>query len=115
MKTFSFTKKKGQWYVTLPLSLKEFNQSEFACVEEKGGALDSVAHGKSKLSLKIDTRPMKHAAVLELEDGVQNNHDGGLYCLRNTRGRLVKQHLGLENLSLMMFGELPERIYLRKK
>lgn len=99
----------------LPLRLKEFNQTDFTQVEETGGALDEFAHGKSKVNISIDTRPLKKAAVLELEAPAESREVGGYYRLRDKKGILVKDHLGLSDLGLLLFGEFPERIYLRRK
>ena len=116
MKTYTFTKKKGHWYINLPVGLKEYNETEFTLVEKTGGALDAVACGECNIRLRIDTKPMKDAVVLELEDGVAfPQHQTSSYNLRNQKGKLVKQNQGLDHLSLFMFGELPERIYLCKK
>lgn len=115
MKTYTFTKRKGRWYVELPLRLKEFNQTDFTQVEETGGALDEFAHGKSKIDISIDTRPLKKASVLELEPLTEHRDMGGYYRLRDRKGVLLKNHLGLSDLGLLLFGEFPERIYLRRK
>lgn len=115
MKTYTFTKRKGRWYLELPLRLKEFNQTDFTQVEEAGGALDELAHGKSKVDLSIDTKPLKKAAVLELETADGGGQQEGCYRPMDRKGTLLKDHLNLLDLDLMLFGEFPERIYLRRK
>lgn len=116
MKTYTFTKRKGTWYVELPIRLKEFNQTDFTQVEGSGGALDEFARGKSKIDISIDTKPLKKAAaVLELETGTPLLDPGCFYRLRDKKGVLVKDHLDLSDLDLLLFGEYPERIYLRRK
>lgn len=116
MKTYTFTKRKGRWYIELPLRLKEFNQTDFTQVEETGGALDEFARGKSKVDISIDTKPLKKAAaVLELETDTQPRDPVCYYRLRDKKGVLLKDHLNLSDLDLLLFGEYPERIYLRRK
>lgn len=115
MKTYTFTKRKGRWYLELPLRLKEFNQTDFTLVEETGGALDEFAHGKSKVDISIDTRPLREASVLELETATAPGDPGGCYRLLDRKGTLLKDHLNLSDLDLLLFGEYPERIYLRRK
>lgn len=114
MKTYTFTKRKGSWFLELPPRLKEFNQTDFTQVESTGGALDEMAHGKSRINISIDTKPLNKASVLELETDAE---PGGSSCYRllNTKGALVKDHLDLSDLDLLLFGEYPERIYLRRK
>jgi hypothetical protein len=114
MKTYTFIKKKGQWFLNLPLNLREFNETTYTHVENAGGALDEMASGENQLSLSMDVKPLKSALVLELEgfptaDGVE-----GFYQLRNNKGLLLKNHLPLSDLSLLLYGELPEHIYLRQ-
>lgn len=115
MKTFTFTKRNGHWYIRLPRDLKEFNRTDFAHVENAFGALDEVARGKSKVSLCMDTRPIRKASVLELELQPQSASIYAYYQMRNKKGILLRDHLPLSELSLLLFGELPERIYLRRK
>lgn len=115
MKTFTFTKRHGHWYIRLPRSLEEFNQTDFARVENALGALDEVACGKRKVSLRVDTKPIKKAAVLELEMLPQTASLYAYYQMRNNKGVLLRDHLPLSELSLLLFGELAERIYLRRK
>lgn len=114
MKTYTFTKRKGRWYLELPPRLREFNQTDFTQVETAGGALDELAHGKCRVNISIDTRPLKNAAVLELETTPEPD-SGGHYRLLDKKGALVKDHLDLSDLDLLLFGEFPERIYLRRK
>ena len=115
MKTYTFTKRKGKWFLELPPRLKEFNQTDFTQVEQTGGALDEFAHGKSKVFISIDTKPLKKAAVLELEPDTETPELTGCYRLLDRKGALVKDHLDLSDLDLLLFGEFPERIYLRRK
>jgi hypothetical protein len=115
VKTYTFRKRKGRWYLELPPRLKEFNQTDFTQVEESGGALDELAYGKSRVDISIDTRPLKSASVLELETTAAASGQGGCYRLLDRTGRLLKDHLNLTDLDLLLFGEYPERIYLRRK
>lgn len=114
MKTYTFTKRKGRWYLELPPRLKEFNQTDFTQVEETGGALDEFARGKSRVNISIDTKPLKKSSVLELVTTEPQNGNG-CYRLLDKKGVLVKDHLDLSDLELLLFGEYPERIYLRRK
>lgn len=114
MKTYTFTKRKGRWFLELPPRLKEFNHTDFTQVESTGGALDELAHGKCRINISIDTRPLKKAAVLELETD-SGPEGGGCYRLLDRKGVLVKDHLELSDLDLLLFGEYPQRIYLRRK
>jgi hypothetical protein len=115
VQTYTFRKRKGRWYLELPPRLKEFKQTDFTQVEESGGALDEFAHGKSQVDISIDTRPLKSSSVLELEAAPAATGEGGYYRLLDRTGRLLKDHLNLTDLDLLLIGEYPERIYLRRK
>ena len=114
MKTYTFIKKRGQWFLNLPLDLREFNETPYAHVENAGGALDEIAAGENRLSLKMDVKPLKSASVLELEGFSETKGMEGFYRLRTNEGRLLKNHLPLSDLSLLLYGELPDCIYLRR-
>lgn len=115
MKTFTFIKRNRAWYLRLPPGLREYNQSDFARVERGHGAFDELAGGKSRVAFSLDTQPLERASVLELETLPTGRRLGGFYRLRNAQGVLLRHHLGLLDLSLLLYGELAERIYLRKR
>lgn len=100
--------------MNLPLDLQEFNGTTYAHVEDAGGALDEIAKGENQLSLRVDVKPLKSASVLELESFSDNEDVEGFYQLRNKEGLLLKNHLPLSELSLLLYGELPDCIYLRR-
>ena len=100
--------------MNLPLDLQEFNETTYAHVENGGGALDEIAAGEDRLSLSMDVKPLKSASVLELESISETEGIEGFYQLRNKEGQLLKHHLPLSDLSLLLYGELPDCIYLRR-
>ena len=100
--------------MNLPLDLQEFNETTYAHVENAGGALDEIAAGEDRLFLRMDVKPLKSASVLELESFSGTEGVEGFYQLRNKEGLLLKNHLPLSDLSLLLYGELPECIYLRR-
>lgn len=114
MKTYTFTKLDGAWFITLPAVLREYNKTDFTLVEREGGALDEIAGGISRVAVYLDRKPFEKALVLELETFV-DAVELGYYRLYNGEGNLLKEHLPLSELSLLLYGELPERIYLQRK
>lgn len=114
MRTHTFIKTAGQWFINLPAALREYNQTDYTYVENSGGLLDEIAAGRTRIAVCWDTEPFRNALILELEPS-GGSHSEALYRLRKADGVLLRKHLPLLCLGLFLYGELPERIFLRGK
>ena len=115
MNRYTFIKEGEGWYIDFPEYLQEFNKSDLALVEGSDDLLDFLSHGRQSVSITLDTKPFTKAVELELTEYSEPLMAGGYYRMRNQQGKIVQQELWLCDLPLFVFGDIPERIYLRKE
>jgi hypothetical protein len=63
----------------------------------------------------MDTEPFEGADLLELDQLGSPTEGGGYYRLFSRMGKLIAQALWLCDISLHIFGDIPERIYIRRE
>ncbi len=114
MNTHKFIKEVNGWHVDLPSELKKFGESDLVMTEGAEAILDLVARGKQTVTLTMDTEPFRKAAVLELIELCAAPHGGAYYKMCDYRGRLMKEEMWLCDMPLAIFGDMPERIYIKK-
>lgn len=114
MNTHTFVKEGNGWHVELPSELKRLEKSDFIMTEGAEAVLDLVARGNKSVTLTMDTEPFRKAAVLELIQLCTIPPGGAYYKMSDYRGRLVKEEMWLCDMPLAIFGDMPERIYIKK-
>ena len=115
MNTHTFIKEQGDWYIDFPHYLQEFNGSFIAQIEGSDDLLELLSGGNETVTIAADTRPFEKAMELELVAHDDTAADTGCYRIRNQQGKLIPCELWLSDVPLFIFGELPERIYIRKE
>jgi hypothetical protein len=66
------------------------------------------------VTIEVDTQPFEKAVELELIAHGDENSGGGCYRMRNRLGKVIQQELWLCDVPLLLFGDIPERIYLKR-
>lgn len=113
---FTFVKEENHWYISVPEDTHEHDRSAFSLLSDGvHRLLDFVARGRNKVTLTLDTEPFEGADVLELTELGSPEKGGGYYRLFSRMGKLIAQTLWLCDISLLVFGDIPERIYIRRE
>lgn len=116
LKAHTFIKENGKWHIDfIELLQSGVNKVDHILAEGSDTVLDVIARGKKRLRVVMDTRPFEGASVLELTRLCEAPLGGGYYRLYSSSGRLIKQDLWLCDMCLLVFGDIPERIFVRRQ
>jgi len=113
MKTCTFVREYGGWYIDLPEYLQQGgSKGDLALVAGADTLLDLLAEGRDRVTIDMGTQPFAGADELLLLR--PSPAGGGDYLIGRFEGREIQQELWLCDVTLFVFGDLPERIYIRK-
>jgi hypothetical protein len=113
---YTFIKEEDGWYITTPDQPDVMGNSTLSLLSDGvHRLLDFVARGRKMVTLTMDTNPFEGADVLELTELGSVTEGGGYYRLFSRFGKLISQALWLCDISLHVFGDIPERIYIRRE
>lgn len=114
-RTYTFLKQDNCWYIDLPEYLKQGGDKED--LQLRAGTaklLKSFAQGKEEVTLAIDTEPFDGANVLELTELCSDPKGGAIYQMETVNGQRHTSQFWICDIALFVFGDLPDRIYIRK-
>lgn len=114
-RTFTFHKQEDCWYIDLPEYLKQGGQKED--LQLRAGTdklLKRFARGRNQVTLAIDTEPFEGADVLELAELRNDEKGGAIYQMETINGHRHVAHFWICDIALFVFGDMPERIYIRE-
>jgi len=112
---YSFVKEDRRWYIDLPAYLAQGgNKADLQMVEGADVLLNFMAHGKKIVTLQLDREPFEGADVLELVELCNAPKGGGYYQMHTFRKQAIEKRIWLCDVTLFVFGDMPERIYIRK-
>lgn len=114
---FCFTKLEGCWRLILPGSPGK-PPTEVVLTSGIDELLHMLARHRNELWLQLERTAFAGASVLVLDEFCPAPRGGAYYRIYPREGRALKQRLWVCEVSLLIFGDLPERIYyrlLRKK
>lgn len=115
MSTHTFTKENGAWHIDCPRFLQQIgNEADFTLLQGAKRILDFIAKGATKMTITMDTQPLEKAGILQLVELGDASKGGGYYQVLNNEGKLLKRKLWLCDVTLFVFGDIPERIYIRR-
>lgn len=114
MNTYRFIKEGRDWYVDLPEYLANGgNKGDLQMVEGADKMLDSISEGKNEVFLAIDSVYFTGADELRLIERCDPFVGGGYYNLQIFEGREVNQTMWLCAVTEFVFGDLPERVFIK--
>ena len=112
---YSFLKEGHQWYIELPEYLaRGGSKADLQMVEGADVLLDFMANGKKSVTLQLDREPFEGADVLELVELCEAPKGGGYYIMHTFRNYRIEKKIWLCDVTLFVFGDMPERIYIKK-
>lgn len=113
--THSFIKEDKQWFIDLPDYLNQGgSKKDLEMIDGVDELLTQVAGSKKKVTLILDTNPFDGADLLELIEMCEAPKGGGYYLMHSCNNYLVNKRLWICDILLFVFGDLPEKIYLKK-
>jgi uncharacterized protein DUF6717 len=68
---------------------------------------------ENEVEIKMETLPFRKAGLLELVRIGTASPGGGYYRWFNRKGKLIQAELWLCDLPLLLFGDIPDKIFLR--
>jgi hypothetical protein len=114
-RTYTFLKEEDKWYIDLPDYLEQGGRKEdLKMVAGTDDLLTLIARGKKQVTVTMDTQPFEGADVLGLIELCDQPMGGGYYIMYKCRGREINKRMWLCDVTLFVFGDIPERIYIRK-
>lgn len=113
---YTFIKDQDHWFLSAPEHAHERDHSAVSVLSDGvHRLLDFVARGRNKVTLTMDTEPFEGADLLELTELGSADKGGGYYRLFSRMGKQIIQALWLCDITLHVFGDIPERIYIRRE
>ena len=104
--TYTFCRSEQGWHIA------EASQRDVISRSEE--VLDVIADGIKTVSLSLSVHPFAQADVLRLHKLCHAPKGGGYYILQTYRGRSYNRKMWLCDLPLLLFGDFPEKIYIRQ-
>jgi hypothetical protein len=90
-----------------------FIRQEFELVEGTDKLLDTIAHGGEKLRLYFSVEPLGGSDLLELLECCAPPDSGGIYRFKSG-GKYNGTTFWICDLALIVFADIPERIYIKR-
>jgi hypothetical protein len=112
--TYTFKRKNGRWNIELFVhNGTALCKQAFELVEGTDKLLDSIANGKTSVRLYFSVRPLGGSDLLELLECCAPPEGGGLYRLK-TGSKLNGEVFWVCDLALIVFADMPEKIYIKR-
>ena len=115
MVNYRFYKTGSSWYIDLPAYIDQGGSiDDLQMVDGADTMLDILAEGCDEVSLSISSETFADANLVELIEKCDPFIGGGNYVLRNYNGQTINQQMWLCQVTEFVFGDIPERIYVKK-
>lgn len=115
MKAYRFVKEGRDWYIDLPEYIEAGgSKGDLQMVEGADKMLDMIAEGKDDVSILIDEVFFPGSDELTLTERCDPYIGGGYYNLKLFEGKEINQMMWLCAVTEYVFGDLPERIFIKK-
>ena len=110
-----FVKEGYDWYIELPEYLAAGgSKGDLAMVAGADTMLDIMAEGNGSVTLQIDTHPFPGADLVERTEICDPSMGGGYYLMPSFNGKPLQHRMWLCDVTNFVFGNLPEKIYIKK-
>lgn len=114
--THTFIKEDNRWYIDLPEYIqKGGSKDHLEMVEGAGVMLNILAQGRKTVTITMDTQPFEQADVLDLVELCDAPLGGGYYMMRTFNGKKINKKMWLHDVTLFIFGDMPQHIYVHKE
>lgn len=115
MQQHRFVREGAEWFIDLPEFLAQGgSKADLQMVAGADVMLNVIAGGSDDVTLQMDTVPFAGADELILTERCDPILGGGYYHLRSFEGKAVTQDMWLCEVTRFVFGDLPERIFVKR-
>ena len=115
MRQYRFVREGAGWFIDLPEYLAAGgSKGDLAMVAGADTMLDTMAAGKNEVEVELDTDYFPHADELALVEVCDPSLGGGYYVLQTYLGQPLQHRMWLCAVTEFVFGDLPEKIYVRR-
>lgn len=115
MQSYSFYKDGLSWFIDLPRYLEQGGDpGDLQMIDGADKMLDILSDGDTKVQLDISIDLFEGADELILIEKCDPFIGGGNYLFKNYNGREINKHLWLCQVTQFVFGDIPEKIYVKK-
>jgi hypothetical protein len=112
---YTFRREEGIWYIHLPAYLEQgWSKTDLQMVEGAHKFLNRIANGTKKVRLRLCTTPVEGAAMLALVEHCDAPRGGAIYNYQRGKDQTRDELFWICDLALLVFGDLPERIYVQR-
>ena len=116
MKTYKFIKTGDDWFIDLPEYIEQGGAyGDLQMVDGADTMLAVMAGEGDAVTLTIDTEPFAGADELVLTEICDPLIGGGYYLMKSYQGKEINQNMWLCQVTEFVFGNLPERIFVRQE
>jgi hypothetical protein len=114
MDTHRFYKDGRSWYIDLPAYLEQGgNRGDLQMVDGADTMLEIMARGGEEVTVLISRDPFEGSDELILTEKCDSFVGGGYYLLKEYEGQIINQQMWLCAVTEFVFGDLPNRIYVK--
>jgi hypothetical protein len=112
MKSYKFYKESNRWFIYLPEW--KGNKEDLEMVEGADTMLDIISQGESPITLflSIQNDCYAYPTVLEKLEECDSIKGGAYYLMKEYNGIEYNLKLWLCDVTLFVFNEFPEKIYI---
>jgi len=115
MQKHRFYREGSGWYIDLPEYLEQGgSKGDLAMVAGADTMLDVVAGRDKNVTIVMDTKPFEGSDELVLTNLCDPTMGGGYYLMKEFEGKGVNQQMWLCGVTEFVFGNMPERIYVKR-
>jgi hypothetical protein len=116
LKTYTFIKTDGEWFIDLPEYIEQGGSAgDLQMVDGADTMLEVMAGTNESVTLTIATGPFENADELVLTEKCDPIIGGGYYLMKTYRGQEINRSMWLCQVTEFVFGDLPERIFVRQE
>jgi hypothetical protein len=114
MKAYRFIKEGSEWYIDLPDYIETGgSKGDLQMVEGADSMLEIMCRNGQDVTLLMDRKEFADADVLTLTEKCDPLIGGGYYRLHTYEGRSINKDMWLCAVTEYVFGDLPEKIYVK--
>ena len=116
MKSYKFIKTGSDWYIDLPEYIEKGGTiGDLQMVDGADKMLDMMATGADTVLLSVSEKPFEAADELILTERCDPFIGGAYYMMKRYNGEEINRSLWLCQVTAFIFGDLPEKIFVRKE
>ena len=115
MKLHRFVRENDEWFIDLPEYLSQGgSKADLQMIDGADTMLEIIAGEDKEVTLQINTGPFEKADELKLTEICDPIPGGGYYHMKSFENKLVNRDLWLCDVTRFVFGNIPERIFIKR-